>query len=144
MEIQNLYTLLADHQYALAAALVIGLLVRLLKSDTKIPITLPPAYRKYAALGLALAATVIERFAAGATWGKALFDGALAWALTEWGHKIVIEDLRGGRELPIPGLIVPGKAPAAGKPITVPPPPVEVPVEEDPSTLPPPPKEPPT
>jgi len=119
--ITDLYALLAAHQYALFAALVVGGLVRLLKSDTKIPIDVPPRARKIVALSLALLAAVVEKYAVNTDWKRALFDGAVAWFCAEWGHYLFIDQLRSGKELPIPGLMVPGEKPGPGKPTTIPP-----------------------
>lgn len=121
MDPQSLYGLLVAHQYALFAALVVGFLVRILKSDTKIPIDVPPRARKIVALSLALLAAVVEKYAANTDWRRALFDGAVAWFCAEWGHYLLIDQARGGKELPIPGLMVPGEKPGPGKPTTIPP-----------------------
>jgi hypothetical protein len=121
MDTQSLVGLLVTHQYALFAALVVGALVRLAKSDTKLPVDVPPQWRKALALALALVAAALEKYALHADWKKALFDGALAWFAAEWGHHLVVDRLRGGKELPIPGLMIPGEKPGPGKPTTIPP-----------------------
>jgi hypothetical protein len=121
MDTQSLYGLLVTHQYALFAALVVGGLVRLTKNDTTLPVDVPPQWRKALALALSLAAAALEKYALHADWKKALFDGALAWFAAEWGHHLVVDQLRGGRELPIPGLMVPGSRPGPRKPVTLPP-----------------------
>lgn len=121
-QISYLLQLAKDHKWFVLIAVVVGLIVRLLKSDTKIPINVPSQYRKYVALGLALVGAVIEKYAVGGTtWTNALIDGIAAWVLAEWGHKVVIEDVRGGKELPVPGLIKPGASPGSGKPPSLPP-----------------------
>ena len=68
MDPQSLYGLLAAHQYALFAALVVGFLVRILKSDTKIPIDIPPRLRKPIALAFSFGAAALEKYALHAEW----------------------------------------------------------------------------
>lgn len=120
MDYESLRKLAAEHPYVLLA-MMIGFLVRLMKSDTKLPIDIPPAARKYVALSLAVGGAVAEKLAMGVPTSQALFDGVMAWAMAEWGHKILVDDLRGGKEIPVPFLMLPGEAPGPGKPITIPP-----------------------
>lgn len=123
MDSRDILELVDGHKYALVIAVAVGLVVRLLKTDTKIPIDVPSRYRKYLALALALVGCVVEKYASSASWKPALLDGLLAWFAAEWGQKIAIDDMRGGKELPVPGLMRPGVSPSPGKPPSVPPPP---------------------
>lgn len=122
MDLESLRKLAAEHPYVLLA-LIIGLLIRLMKSDTKLPLDIPPAARKYVAALLAVGGAVVERLAMHVPIGQAIVDAICAWAIAEWGHTIIVDGLRGGKELPIPGLMIPGASPSPGKPPSIPPPP---------------------
>ena len=122
INVSEIWALVVAHKWIPLAAIVIGLVVRLLKSDTKIPITIPPAWRSRIALLLGVAAGVLERVAnSGTSWGQAIFEGLVAAMLAITGHNVLIDSLRGGREFVIPGLIIPGAAPSPGKPPSIPP-----------------------
>lgn len=136
MDTQVILDLLAQNKYVALAALCIGLIVRLLKSDTKIPIDIPPRARFWLGLGLSLVAGVLEKLGTGLPWKQAMLDGLVAWGLAVLGHNAVIDSLRGGKEFAIPGLMVPGAPPSPGKPPSIPP-------REKDTELPPPPKVPP-
>ena len=128
MNTQSIYALLDSHQYVLLTAVIIGFIVRLLKSDTKIPIDVPPRLRIWLAFALGAGAGVLEKVAGGTPWKPALFDGAVAAVAAVLGQNVVVDSLRGGKELPVPGLTVKGASPSPGKPITIPPgPPSEPP-----------------
>ncbi|MDQ2668025.1 MAG: hypothetical protein M3Z05_18785 [Gemmatimonadota bacterium] len=122
MSPEQLADLVMQKKWIALMALLIGLVVRLLKSDTKIPIDIPPQYRVWLALGLAPIAGAVDKVAAGNTWTTAMVEGAIAAVLAIVGHSTVIDSLRGGRELNIPGLIKENVPPGPGKPPTIPPP----------------------
>src|SRR5690606_10423248 len=86
------------------AALAIGFTIRALKDDTKLP-TLPPHLRRWALVLLGVASAVLEHKLAGVGWEKATYDALAAALLAMFGHDFVIEKLRGGKEIPIPGLM---------------------------------------
>lgn len=119
--VQQVWALIVAHKWVPLAALIIGLVVRLLKSDTKIPITIPPRARIWTVFVLGVAAGILERITSGTPWKQALLEGVLAAALAIIGHNALIDSLRGGKELVIPGLIVPGAPPSPGKPPSIPP-----------------------
>lgn len=121
-EIAQLVDFVSAHRWWAVSSLVIGILVRLVKSDTKIPLDLPGDRRAYLAALLGVVSGVVDAIATGKPWVPALFEG-LASAVTAMGsHDFFIGAIRKGRELPIPGLIKPGARPSADKPITVHPP----------------------
>jgi hypothetical protein len=101
---EELFTLIAQHNWVAIAALVIGFLVRLLKSDTKLPITLPAGVRPWLALVFGAGAGVLEHVMSGMSWGEALTGGLVAALTAIAGHDTLVEGLRGGREVPLPGL----------------------------------------
>jgi len=93
------------HQWGLLTWLVVsvvaGGLVRLCKSDSPIPALqqIPPAWRARLAYVFALCAAAATKLASGMSWQTvvtlALAGGSTAMA----GHELLIEGLRGGREL---------------------------------------------
>src|SRR5436309_3011338 len=67
--------LVARHAWVAITALVIMAAVRLLKSDTKIPIDIPPRWRVWLALGLGVVAGILDAVARGTAWPDALLGG---------------------------------------------------------------------
>jgi hypothetical protein len=115
-------------QWVLIAAAIIGLVVRLLKEDTWLP-TLPPRARAAYALGLGAASGLLEHVFAGTPWKQALLGGVVAATLATFGHDVVIQGLRGGRELPLPTPLLNAAARGARRALKRPPPsPLEVPI----------------
>lgn len=82
--------------YALLA-LVIGLTVRLLKSDTPLP-TVPSRYRPFLALALGALGGAVDSVARGTPWPEALLAGFGASLTAMLGHEVLVEKLLGGRE----------------------------------------------
>lgn len=90
-------------------ALVIGLLVRLLKSAA-VPAPfdrIPPKARPLVALVLGCAQAAIESITAGTPWKTALTNGIVAAFSAVFAHDVLIEWLRAGKEplsnaLPVP------------------------------------------
>lgn len=117
-----LFELAKAHAWIPLAALAIGLIVRLLKSDTKIPFTIPSEYRRFAVVVLGVASAALERIIAGTPWKDAALGGTAAVLAAFFGHYFVVDKLRDGKEIAIPGLIIPGAVPSPGAPVTIPPP----------------------
>lgn len=123
-DILKLAKMLAEkHPWPVVALFAIGLLIRLMKSDTTIPIDIPPRYRIWVALGLGLVSAVLERLVLKTPMGEALAGGFASWIGAVMTQNVVIDSLRGGKEIVIPGLIKPGVPPGPGKPPSIPPPP---------------------
>lgn len=101
-------------------ALGVGIAVRLLKSDIIIFPDLAPRYRIWAAFALGQVLGVIETIIAGKTYREAILWGLTQSVIAILGQNIFIESLRGGKEIPIPGLTAPGVAPGPGKPPSIP------------------------
>lgn len=79
---------------------VIGIVVRLLKSDGPIPFNLNPKLRAPLALGLGIVGGVIETVTTtGVSWAVAIPTGLLAAFTAMGSHDLFIESARGGREL---------------------------------------------
>lgn len=91
------------------AALVIGAVVRAVKSDTLDAglerLGLPPVPKlalPWLAVGLGVLGGVVDAFRSGTPWQGAIVEGllgALAGTTAVAGHQLVIESLRGGREM---------------------------------------------
>lgn len=90
-----------------AASLAVGALVRLLKDDTTLP-TLPKALRPWLSIALGAVAGVLDAVIGGSSWKSAIAAGAFVGLLPILGHLGIVEWLRGGKELPLPGPITRG------------------------------------
>lgn len=78
--------------------LLIGAVVRLLKSDTPLP-TVPPRWRASLAIALGVAGGVVEALSVGTPWREAIIKGVAAGMTAIVGHDVLIEGARGGREV---------------------------------------------
>lgn len=132
MDPQQLLDLINQRRWIPLAALILGLIVRLLKSDTKIPITIPPRLRMPLAIVLGAFVAGIDKLAETTTWTNALLSGGASAAFAILAHNFFIDSLRGGKELPIPGLILENTPPGPGKPPTLPPPALDLPTVNTP------------
>lgn len=119
MNPDDLVKLIEERKWVPIAAFVIGLAVRLLKSDTVLP-TIPPQWRFWMAMGLGVASGTLEKVTEGVTWTSALTGGIISAVMAVIGQNAIVESLRGGKELPLlpKALLIPGAAPAPGKPIS--------------------------
>jgi hypothetical protein len=99
--------------YIAIAAALIGLVVRLLKQDVAFLPTVPSKYRPAVALALGLVAGVLEAASQGTPWKQAILNGLLAAGTAIVGHGVLIDGLRGGRELGQPKLVSPDDAPTS-------------------------------
>lgn len=109
IDIPAVLALLKAHAWIGLAALLVGLLVRLLKSDVPITPTIPARYRPFLALALGQVAAVLDHVASGTPWKDAAIGGFLAAVVAMLGHEAAIEKLRGGQEVgaPKPEAMVP-------------------------------------
>lgn len=109
MDLQSLIDLVIAHQWWAVASVVVGLLVRYSKSDTFGPVV-PARYRPALALGLGVLSACLEKIASGAPWAYTLVGGVLSAAVAVLGHGLIVDGVRGGVELPVPGAIAPSPA----------------------------------
>lgn len=100
----DLITLALDHQWLALSAVVLGGVVRVLKSDTKLPITVPAEWRPWFAFGLGQVAALLQFVVNGVGWKEALTTAIGAPLVAIVGHWLGVEVLRGGKEVPLPGL----------------------------------------
>ena len=105
MELADVIALISSHKWVALAALVIAFAVRLLKSDTTVPIDIPAAWRPWLALGLGIVSGVLDKIANGTVWTAAVAGGLVSALIAVFGHDIIVGSLRGGVEIPIPGLM---------------------------------------
>lgn len=147
-EVEILIELAKAKQWVPLSAAVVFALLRLMKNDTKFPINIEPRVRVWMALVLGLIAGLLSAVANGLHWQTAVLIGIAASAMAVLGHNVAIDSLRGGKEIVIPGMMIPGASPSPGKPPSIPPPPplpreeiptdpeIHVEVPEPPSTKP--------
>ncbi len=123
MDPNQLVDFLMQRKWVALAACLIGLIVRLLKSDTKIPIDIPPKLRVWLAIGLGGAAGALDKMveAGETTWTSALTKGVVAAVIAIVSHNLFIDSVRGGKELVVPGLTKENTPPGPGKPPSIPP-----------------------
>lgn len=99
IDVAALIELLNAHKWVALAALVIGAVVRLLKSDTPIPIDIPSRWRPVVALGLGVVSGVLEALATGKPWLEAVIGGFVSAFAAMSGHAVLVDALRGGRDV---------------------------------------------
>lgn len=105
--ILQLVALAKAHAWLPIAAIVIGFFVRLTKDDAPAWLPswarIPARWRPVAAAVLGQAAAVVDALTRGTPWLDATISGVLAAAIAVLGHGVLIEALRGGKEVPLPG-----------------------------------------
>ena len=121
MDVDQLVALIGERKWVPLAAIVIGFATRLIKDDTKIPINIPADARIWFVLGLGVVSGVLEKVIEGTTWTAALVGGAISVAIAVLTHETLIASIRKGKEIPVPGLMIPGASPSPHAPATVPP-----------------------
>jgi len=128
--------LVVDHKWVAVASVVIGLLVRLSKTDVRWFPTLDARWRALLAVVLGVASGVLDKVATGTAWAPALIGGLVSGMLAVTSHDVVIEGFRRGRELDKPKDSPPPPPPSGGQDVLresrrAPPiPPVDVDIRE--------------
>src|SRR5574338_298624 len=102
MQPDQLIALVIAHKWIAVAAVLIGAIVRALKQDTPIPITIVAKYRPWLALGLGQVSGVLQALSTGTPWKEALVGGLVSSVVAILGHDLVIESMRNGKELGAP------------------------------------------
>lgn len=114
MDLKHVLELVTSHKYLGLSAVLIFAIARMMKDDTKGP-SIPPRLRTPLVIVLGVAAGILERVSMGVTWEDAVFDGISAALLATMGHQFLIESVRGGKEIRIPGLMRPSSETDAPK-----------------------------
>jgi hypothetical protein len=117
--ITQILALAKAHSWVALAALIIGLLVRLVRDDSTVawfPITIPSRWRPLIALGLGMVSGVLNQLIAKVDWPSAIVGGVVSAVTAMGGHAILINALRNGRELGEKK--TEAKAPGSGRPGT--------------------------
>lgn len=102
MPITDIIPLIQSHAWVPLAALVIGFLVRALKSDAFV---LPPSlavaapYRPLLVLALGIVSGVLDAVVGGTPWRDAIVGGLLSALMALIGHTTIVDVLRGGRDI---------------------------------------------
>lgn len=99
--VAQVLALIVAHAWVALAAVLVGLLVRLAKTDwfeqKLAPIS--ARFRPLVAIGLGLVSGALEHAAMHQPWVAAFLGGLVSAAIAVLGHDTVIEGMRGGREL---------------------------------------------
>lgn len=133
-EIQPLIALLFAQKWLAFCGALVHLATRLVKSDTKFPVNIAPRYRPLVPLGLSALAAGLDMAIAGAPLVEAAKAGATILAFAIFLHVFGIQVARGGKEVIVPGLMIPGAAPGPGKAPSIPPSPwIPVELDEEPA-----------
>lgn len=122
MTAEQIASLIEHRKWVPIAGVVIWFLTRLLKSDTHrwLP-SVPGRWRPLVPFAFGLASSVAEALILGKPWVSALVGGVVSAVQALAMQDVLINALRGGKEVPVPGLMVEGARPAPDKPVTVPP-----------------------
>lgn len=101
--ISQIAELVKSHAWVPLSSLVIGLILRLSKSDATwlflARFNIPAKARPWAALALGVASGVLEAVVAGTAWPTALVGGVVSALTAISGHQLFIESARGGKEI---------------------------------------------
>lgn len=106
MDLNAIILLATEHKWIALSAVVVGFLVRLTKDDNVFPVYIDARWRPVVAAVLGVASGCLDAIANGTPWANALVGGVVAAALAALGHGAFVSALAGGKELPIPGLMV--------------------------------------
>ena len=117
----DMTALLSSHKWPAVAMVVIWFAMQLVKDDNRFPIAIPADKRVYLLFALGVASGVLEHVLAGQSWSDAAIGAVVSIALPMFFHEGVVEAARGGKNIPLPWLTIPGASPSPGAPATIPP-----------------------
>lgn len=120
-DVAQFIELARTHAWVAFWALVVGLVVRLAKSDRAVqwfPVLVQPRWRPWVAVGLGIVGGIAEKLASGRGWIDALAGGVAAGVTPILGHDFIVDSLRNGRDI---GVKKPPEPPAGSKPPSPPP-----------------------
>lgn len=100
IDLATILALLKQHAWLAAGVIIVGLIVRMLKSDAKFPINIPTRWLPVATLVLSQAYTTLEAIQSGTPWKTAVWTG-LTLAMTTMGlFDLVIKAVLNGKDMP--------------------------------------------
>lgn len=105
MPITDIIPLIQSHAWVPLAALVIGFLVRALKSDAFVLpswAAVAAPYRPLLVLALGVVSGVLDAVVGGTPWRDAIVGGLLSALMAMIGHTTIVDVLRGGRDIGAP------------------------------------------
>lgn len=99
--ISFLLAAISEHKWLGVAVIVLGMVVRLLKSDTKLPINIPQRWLPLATIVLGQAYSVCQMIASGMAWKPAVMQGLKVSLLTMGLFDVVVKAVFNGKDLPV-------------------------------------------
>ena len=102
MNIQPIIAAFQAHQWVLFGALVVGGFIAFAKQgwfSAWVQSKMPSAAIPYYAMGLGVLAMMATDLSTGKTWQQAITDGLMAGMTAVFGHQLLIESARGGKEI---------------------------------------------
>lgn len=112
--ISEILALATDRKWTVLLALLVGTIVRCSKPDVVFP-SLPARWRPLLAAALAIVGAGASAVFGGVPLDVAGNAALEAFVLATMGHVLGIDVLRGGREIPMPGLRRPPGGPPSGR-----------------------------
>lgn len=95
---EEFFAIIVAHKWITIASLIIGAIVRGLKSDTPLP-TVAPRWRPALAVCLGLVSGMLEAILDATPWQKAMAGGLVSAAVAIAGHDVIVKWLRDGRDV---------------------------------------------
>lgn len=88
------------HKWLPLAVLVVGVLTRALKDDTKLPINIPARWQPVVVLAFSFAYAALQAYASGAPWQTAVKDAATIAVVTMGAFDILVKAVFNGNDAP--------------------------------------------
>jgi hypothetical protein len=102
MDLQPVIAAFQAHQWVLFGALIVGGLIAFAKQgwfSTWIQSKLPASDIPYYAVVIGVLTMMVTDIETGKTWQQAILDGFFAATTAVFGHQLLIEGVRGGKEV---------------------------------------------
>lgn len=100
-------------------ALVTLVIVRLLKEDVTFLPTVPKQYRGWLIMALTMVSATLQAKLGNLAWSDAITNAVSSALAAMLGHEVVVNNLRGGVDLPVPGVPAPVPTPLVEPPVEV-------------------------
>lgn len=115
-QIAEIVKAFGSRSYVLGVGLAVMLVVGLVKQGwlgAWVQARVPARYLPLLALGMSVLGVVAADIVAGKDWRQAVFDSIAAGATAVFGHQVIVEGARGGKEL------IPDRFPAASNVVPI-------------------------